>query len=143
MIWNGSALGFYRDGRPISYNAGDDGSGNAPTLVLGPQGTSKTVLTCNELLDEPGRRSYIIFDPKGEICAVTTAYRRRVSDVKIIKPYGLLVDERPDMRSDQWNALGDLDPDDDLTFGDESQAKAAALIPANANDANSFFTDAA
>jgi type IV secretion system protein VirD4 len=143
MIWDGSALGFYRDGRPISYNAGDDGSGNAPTLVLGPQGTSKTVLTCNELLDEPGRRSYIIFDPKGEICAVTSAYRRRVSDVKIINPYGLLVGERPDLRSDQWNPLGDLDPEDDLTFGDESQAKAAALITANANDANSFFTDAA
>lgn len=143
MIWDGSALGFDRDVGPISYNASDDGSGNAPTLVLGPQGTSKTVLICNELLDEPGRRSYIIFDPKGEICAVTSAYRRLVSDVKIINPYGLLVDERPDMRSDQWNPLGDLDPDDALTFGDEGQAKAAALITANANDANSYFTDAA
>jgi hypothetical protein len=57
-----------------------------------------------------GRRSYIIFDPKG--CAVTGACRRRVSHVKIINPFGLLIGERPDMRSVQWNPLGDLEPED-------------------------------
>src|SRR3712207_2629347 len=121
MIWDGSPLGFdYGDGRPLSYNAGDDGSGNAPTLILGPPGSAKTVgLVCTELLDEPGLRSYVAFDPKGEICAITSAYRRRVSDVKIINPYGLLVNERPDMASDQWNPLGDLEPGT-LGFGDES-----------------------
>jgi type IV secretion system protein VirD4 len=143
MIWDGSPLGFDRSGRPISYNADDDGSGNAPTLILGPQGSSKTVgLVCTELLDEPGERSYVVHDPKGEICAITSAYRRRVSDVKIINPYGLLVDERPDMASDQWNPLGDLEPEA-LGFGDESQAKAEALIKSDNNQSQRHFPDSA
>lgn len=143
MIWNGSPLGFERAGRPISYNADDDGSGNAPTLILGPQGSAKTVgLVCTELLDEPGLRSFVVFDPKGEICAITSAYRRRVSNVKIINPYGLLVDERPDMASDRWNPLGDLEPDA-LSFGDESQAKAEAIIKSDSNQSQRHFPDSA
>jgi type IV secretory pathway TraG/TraD family ATPase VirD4 len=143
MIWDGSPLGFDRDSRPISYNVGDDGSGCAPTLIFGPPGTSKTVgLVCTELLDEPGRRSFVVLDPKGEICAITSAYRRRVSDVKIINPYGLLVDERPDMASDKWNPLGDLEPDA-LGFGDECQAKGEALIKSDSNQSQRHFPDSA
>ena len=44
------------------------------------------------LLDEPGERSFVVIDPKGEVAAITSRYRRRVSDVMIINPYGLLVD---------------------------------------------------
>ena len=51
-----------------------------------------------------------MIDPKGEVCAITSKFRRKVSDVKIINPYGLLVKERPDMRSDKWNPLSHLDP---------------------------------
>jgi type IV secretion system protein VirD4 len=143
MIWNGSPLGFERGGRPINYNADDDGSGNAPTLILGPPGSAKTVgLVCTELLDEPGLRSYVVFDPKGEICAITSAYRRRVSDVKIINPYGLLVNERPDMASDRWNPIGDLEPAE-LGFGDESQAKAEAIIKSDSNQSQRHFPDSA
>jgi type IV secretion system protein VirD4 len=142
-IWEGSSLGFDREGKSITYNAADDGSGNAPTLIFGPPGTSKTVgLICTELLDEPGRRSYVVLDPKGEICAITSAYRRRVSDVKIINPYGLLVDQRSDMASDGWNPLGDLEPDA-LGFGDECQAKAEALIKSDSNQSQRHFPDSA
>src|SRR5271156_3458990 len=65
MIWNGAPCGFDRDGKPISYNAQDDGSGNAPSLCLGAVGTGKTVNVCNEPLDEPGERSYVLTDFKG------------------------------------------------------------------------------
>src|ERR1700694_1347965 len=115
MIWNGVPLGFdCKTAAPVAYNAGDDGSGNAPTLIFGPMGSRKTVgLIMTQLLDEPGKRSFIVIDPKGEIAAVTANYRRRgcgKDNVKIINPYGLLVTERPDLKSDQWNPLNDLEP---------------------------------
>ena len=62
-------------------------------LIIGPPGSSKSVgVIVPMLLDEPGLRSFVVIDPKGEVAAITSRYRRRVSDVKIINPYGLLVD---------------------------------------------------
>jgi type IV secretory pathway TraG/TraD family ATPase VirD4 len=87
-IWKGSPLGFDRFGNPISYD------GNAATLIIGPPGSSKSVgIIAPMLLDDPGERSFVVIDPKGEIAAITSRYRRSVSDVKIINPYGLLVDD--------------------------------------------------
>jgi type IV secretion system protein VirD4 len=145
VIWKGSPLGFDRDGRPISYTADDDSSGNAPTLIYGPPGTSQTVgLICPELLDEPGKRSYIVVDPKGEICAITCKYRRSLPGhrVKIVNGYGLLAAERPDMKSDKWNPLGDLYADAS-GFGDECQAKGDALIKTGSNEHQPHFPDSA
>ncbi|MGD0109654.1 MAG: type IV secretory system conjugative DNA transfer family protein [Rhodopila sp.] len=86
-IWKGSPLGFDRFGNPISYD------GNAATLIIGPPGSSKSVgIIAPMLLDEPGERSFIVIDPKLEVAAITARYRRSVSDVVIINPYGLLVD---------------------------------------------------
>jgi len=88
VIWQGSPLGFDRDGYPISYD------GNAATLIIGPPGSSKSVgIIAPMLLDDPGLRSFVVIDPKGEMAAITSRYRRRVSDVMIINPYGLLVDD--------------------------------------------------
>ena len=87
MIWQGSPLGFDRNGNPISYN------GNAATLIIGPPGSSKSVgVIVPMLLDDAGLRSFVVIDPKGEAAAITSRYRRTVSDVQIINPYGLLVD---------------------------------------------------
>ena len=73
MIWKGSALGFTRKGVPIEYD------GNASTLIFGPPGSSKTVgVLVNQLLDEPGSRSFVVIDPKGEVAAITARYRREV-----------------------------------------------------------------
>jgi type IV secretory pathway TraG/TraD family ATPase VirD4 len=138
MIWHGVPAGFDEHGRPISYNAQDDGSGNAPTTVLGPPGSGKTVLLCNELLDEPGLRTLILTDFKGQIYRTTAAYRRRVSDVRAICPIPM-----PGIVSDQWNPLNDLNPDDLTSFGDESQGKAHAVIKTAPNEHNPFFPDAA
>jgi type IV secretion system protein VirD4 len=89
-------------------------------------------------LDEPGKRSYVVTDFKGEIYKITGDYRRRVSDVKVICPYRML-----DIKSDGWNPLNDLDPADEYTFGDDAQGKGNALIKTGANENNPFFPDAA
>jgi type IV secretion system protein VirD4 len=146
-IWNGVPLGFDAKGKPIAYNKSADGSGNAPTLIFGPPGSKKTVgLICTELLDEPGKRSYIVIDPKGEIAAITAKYRRKVcgaDNVKIVNAYGLLVKERPDLKSDQWNPLNDLEPGNRLSFADDAQSRGDALIKTSSHDSNPFFPDAA
>jgi type IV secretion system protein VirD4 len=138
MIWNGAPCGFDRDGKPINYNAQDDGSGNAPSLILGAVGTGKTVNVCNELLDEPGKRSYVMPDFKGEIYRKTAKYRASVSDVKVICPIPM-----EGIVSDKWNPLNDLNPSDAVSFGDDSQGKAQALIKTMPNEHNPFFPDAA
>ena len=143
MIWNGVPLGFDKSGKPISYNATADGSGNAPTLVFGPQGSFKSVgLIATALLDDISQRSYVVIDPKGEVTAITSRFRRRVSDVRIINPYGLLTDVRPDLRSDCWNPLGDLDPRSPR-FIDDCQGKGGALIKTESNESQKHFPDSA
>lgn len=150
MIWNGEPpLGFDgpgEDARPISYSKNDDGSGNAPTLVFGPPGSSKTVgLIATALLDDESDRSYVVIDPKGELCAICSKFRRSLPGhtVKIINPYGLLTDVRPDMASDGWNPIGDLDPANPMTFVDEAQAKGEALIKTGSNEHQPHFPDSA
>ena len=136
-IWRGSPLGFDRNGAPISYD------GNAATLIIGPPGSSKSVgIIAPMLLDDPGERSFVVIDPKGEIAAITSRYRRRVSDVKIINPYGLLADMRPDLSSDKWNPLGELDPGE-RTFGDNCAAICGAVIKTDSNEHQKHFPDSA
>jgi type IV secretion system protein VirD4 len=138
MIWKGgAALGFEDTGEPIIYE------GDAPVLVLGPPGTKKTTgIVINQLLDDQSRRSYILLDPKGEVCATTSRFRRTLGDVKIINAYGELVDVRPDMASDRWNPLGDLNPNAD-DYGDNLLAQARAAIRSDANLSQPYFSDAA
>jgi type IV secretion system protein VirD4 len=139
MIWRGGVpLGFDRDtNQPIQYD------GVAPVFVLGPPGSNKTVgIVASQLLDDNTRRSYIVMDPKGEVCAISSRHRRRIGDVRIINPYGVLVDQRPDMASDGWNPLGDLDPAAH-NYGDDLLARATALIRADANLSQPYFSDAA
>jgi type IV secretion system protein VirD4 len=138
MIWNGVPLGFTRQGKPWGY------AGTAPTIVLGPQGSGKTVkLIANQLLDDDsGKRTYVVIDPKAEVCAITSKFRRTVSDVKIINPYGLLVDQRPDLKSDKWNPLAALEPGTP-TFNDDSGALGQALIKTDSNEHQRHFPDGA
>jgi type IV secretion system protein VirD4 len=141
MIWQGVPFGFADDDGsvPITY------TGNAPVLVFGPPGSSKTVgFIMNQLLDDTSARSYIVIDPKGEIAAVTARFRRQLPghSVRIINPYGLLTDVRPDLRSDGWNPLDDLDPASPA-FGDDCAARGDALIKTNASESQPIFPNSA
>jgi type IV secretion system protein VirD4 len=86
-----------------------------------------------------------VIDPKLEIAAITANYRRKVcgaDNVKIINPFGLLVDIRPDLKSDQWNPLNDLDPTAP-DYGDHCAAKGDALVKTDSNEHQKYFPDAA
>jgi type IV secretion system protein VirD4 len=141
MIWPGVPFGFARENErvPVTY------SGNAPVLVFGPPGSAKTVgFVMNQLLDDTSARSYIVIDPKGEIAAVTARFRRQLRGhaVRIINPYGVLTDIRPDLRSDGWNPLADLDPSSP-SFADDCAARGDALIKTNANESQPIFPNSA
>ena len=68
-------------------------------LVLGPNGSGKgTRLLIPALLQMSGR-SVVVIDPKGELAAVTAAWRRTVGDVVVLNPFGLHVGRYPDLAS--------------------------------------------
>ena len=144
MAGNSVPLGRTADGNPINYDG--------PTVaVLGPPGTSKTVSFVVSLLLDGNRsrrlrrnnlNSYVVIDPKSELAAITSQYRRSVGDVKIINPFGVLVKERPDLASDGWNPLGELQPD---TPGYASACASIgdALVAKNPSESQPFFPNSA
>src|SRR4051794_30999516 len=101
-MWDGVPLGFDRNGRPLSN------PGPAITTVLGPPGSGKTTdVTCNALLDEPGRQSFLILDTKNTVYAITHEYRRKVCgtrNVGRVNPKDVL-----NAGSDKWNPIN-FDP---------------------------------
>jgi hypothetical protein len=88
--------------------------------------------------------SMAFLDGKGTVTAMTINWRRRVcgpENVKVANPEGLLVDERPDLKSDGWNPI-DLDPSSP-TFHADCQSAAYALIKSGSNPTQKFFPDGA
>jgi type IV secretion system protein VirD4 len=96
-------------------------------LVIGPNGSGKgTRLLIPALLRMTGR-SIVVIDPKGELAAVTAAWRRTVSDVVVLNPFGLHVRQYPDLASSGFNPLASLD-ENAPTFYDDAKGLAEALI---------------
>lgn len=98
VIENSKRPGWTRDGKQIDAHANHDGRGKGPALTLGPHGRPKTgaLIVPQLLLDEPGKRSFVVINPKG-IAAV--AAKRR--GVKIINPFAVPASERPDLNSEE------------------------------------------
>ena len=102
--------------------------GERHLLLFGPNGTGKgtrflipNLLTIND-------RSIIVIDPKGELAAVTAAYRRTVSDVVILNPFDVL-----GLGSAGFNPLSMLDPKSPH-FYDDAAALGEALIKLEGKD---------
>ena len=70
----------------------------------------------------------MVVDPKGELYAITSDYRRTVSDVIVLNPFNVL-----DFGSDGFNPLDTLDPKSP-TFYDDAAALGEALIQVEGND---------
>lgn len=107
--------------------------GERHIVVLGPNRSGKGArLLIPNLLQLTGK-SIIVMDPKGQNAAVTAEWRRKVSNVVILNPFGLLTSIYPDLKSAGFNALISLFPDE-ATFFDNSTGLAEALIRIEGKD---------
>jgi type IV secretion system protein VirD4 len=119
-----------RSSRPVFYDS------DRHLTLFGPTGSGKGIcLEIPNLLSLTGL-STISIDPKGENASVTARWRRTVSDVVVINPMGLLVDQRPDLASAGFNPLVGVE-----TF-EHAAAIAEALIKVE-GDSQPFFPESA
>ncbi len=109
-------------GGPLAYD------GERHALLFGPNGSGKftRILAPNLLSLE--NRSIVVIDPKGELAAVTADYRRKIGNVVILNPFGVL-----GMPSSGFNPLAYLNPTIP-TFYDDAAAIGDALIKVEGND---------
>lgn len=141
--WNrsttGIPLGYRWDmqrgryGKPVTF----EGKRAPHLLVIGPNGSGKgTRLLIPALLEISGR-SIVVIDPKGELAAVTAEWRRTVSDVVVLNPFGLHTGLYPDLASVGFNPLASLD-ETAPTFYDDAKGLAEALITVEGDSQRHF-----
>jgi type IV secretion system protein VirD4 len=124
----GVALGRHYDdatqraGEKITY------AGERHLLLFGPNGTGKGTRFLIPNLLSIKDRSIIVIDPKGELAAVTAAYRRTVGDVVMLNPFDVL-----GLGSAGFNPLAALDPTSP-NFYDDAAALGEALIKIEGKD---------
>jgi type IV secretion system protein VirD4 len=71
------------------------------------------------------RRSAIVIDPKTQIAAITHRTRSTFGRTIIINPFKQLQDIRPDLESNGWNPMLQLDPQ-----ADDFESKARSIAEA-------------
>lgn len=139
----GIPLGYEWDPRTGKYGRRVIFSGKAAPhlLLLGPNGSGKGTRLLIPTLLQLTRKSCVVVDPKGELAAITSAWRRKVGDVVVLNPFGLLVDRYPDLQSAGFNPLASLDPASP-TFFDDCKGLSEALIRVE-GDAQRHFPESA
>ena len=116
---------------PLAYN----GPKSLMTLGSSDSGKSTSLLIPNLATL---RRSIICMDPKGQIAAVTANARRKMGRTIIINGFDELLDVRPDLESNGWNPLAQLDPDSD-DFGSDARSIAELMIDKGSTGKGEFF----
>jgi len=100
------------------------------SIVFGPSGTGKsTRLLLPNLLAMEANRSVVVIDTKGELAAVSAPFRRKLGEVVILNPFGVLADipGYADLKSQGFNPLLHIDPGLD-SFNAEADILADALV---------------
>ena len=124
----GIILGRHYD--DATQNVGDliTYKGERHLLMFGPNGTGKgTRFLVNNLLTLKDR-SIVVFDPKGELAAITADYRSTVSNVVFLNPFNVL-----GLGSSGFNPPTALDPKSPC-FYDDAAALGEALIRMESKD---------
>ena len=85
--------------------------------------------------------SIIVTDPKGELAAITSKYRRTLGPVIILNPFGVLTDIRPDLASDGYNPLRHLNPHS-KSYPDDCARIAEALVKVTPGKSEHFSMSA-
>jgi type IV secretion system protein VirD4 len=119
-IYLGRFLGNKREVDSIGY------LGRANLVTIGPAGSGKrTGLIVPNL--STLRRSILVIDPNGEAAAITARKRAQFGPVIVINPFDVLANELPYLKSNGFNPLAALDPEDD-DFADDCSGIGQALI---------------
>jgi type IV secretion system protein VirD4 len=132
-------LGFYVDpdaptlGPPIDLRY----HGQKHLLTFGTPGANKSMglVVPNLMLL---RRSCIVIDPKGQLCAITKRAREKMGRVIVVNPFGELLDVRPDMESSGWNPALQIDPTSD-DFESEARCISEAVVDRTGDSKGDFF----
>jgi type IV secretion system protein VirD4 len=125
---DGIALGRHYDDATQQVGGKIPYQGERHLLLFGPNGTGKGTRFLIPNLLAIKDRSIVVVDPKGELAAVTAAYRRTVSDVVMLNPFDVL-----GLGSAGFNPLAGLDPQSPY-FYDEAAALGEALIKLESKD---------
>jgi type IV secretion system protein VirD4 len=100
--------------------------GGVHLITIGPAGSGKgTGIIVPNLATL--RRSILIIDPKGEAAAITARKRAQFGRVLIINPFNVLSEKLPHLKSQGFNPLAALDPEDD-NFTDDCVGIGQALV---------------
>jgi type IV secretion system protein VirD4 len=120
-------IGYYFDGKRTG--ARNEYSGERHLLVFGLNGAGKSTRFLIENLVTLKDRSIVVFDVKGELAAQTARARRRLGDVFIINPYGVV-----GLPSDGYNPLAIVNPANENEFSDRAAALADAIVEIEGKD---------
>jgi type IV secretion system protein VirD4 len=100
--------------------------GGVHLITIGPAGSGKgTGIIVPNLATL--RRSILIIDPKGEAAAITARKRAQFGRVLIINPFNVLSENLPHLKSQGFNPLAALDPEND-NFTDDCVGIGQALV---------------
>jgi type IV secretion system protein VirD4 len=80
-------------------------------LVVAGARTGKAVsLLVESILSLPNRYGLLVFDPKAELCAITGHWRKRLGEVYVLNPFGILLDAMQGLKQARFNPMAALDP---------------------------------
>jgi type IV secretory pathway TraG/TraD family ATPase VirD4 len=112
-----------------------------PVLIVGRNQVGKDtgIIVPNALLGD-GNITQVFQDTRLQIAAIAAAYCRKKRRTWVANPFGELVDQYSDLKSDRVNLLKarELDPDHPLCFEHLCELT-EAIIPRGENEHNPFF----